>query len=144
MYEILVFGEIQNDLDRLGIKARETYSNIPSNGYKKIRVYTLDEKNFEILCKDAEIDDSGKNVWKDGAWFYAEGSNMDEPDVYITVNSQKLLGWSLDYYDEKFDSITDYLYKTFDVSTIKNICSLSVDLAKYNDLSLSDLFSKFQ
>lgn len=144
MYEILVFGEIQNDLDRLGIKARETYSNIPSNGDKKIRVYTLDEKNFEMLCEDAEIDDSDKNVWKDGAWFYAEGSNMHEPDVYVTVNSQKLLGWSLDYYDEKFDSITDYLYKTFDVSTIKNICSLSVDLAKYNDLSLSDLFSKFQ
>ena len=46
--------------------------------------------------------------------------------------------------ERKYDSLIDYLYEEIGASTEKNICACAMDLAKYNNLSLGELFNKYE
>ena len=46
---------------------------------------------------------------------------------------------STEYYD-----LTDYLSQMFGASTEKNVCAISIGLAKLNSITLGKLFEKYQ
>ena len=44
----------------------------------------------------------------------------------------------------KYDCLTDYLSEELGCSQPGNVCALVMDLARYNGMSMSELFSKFE
>lgn len=142
MKEILVSGDVTKDFTRLGINAILTYDNEAI--YK---VYEVPDEDFKIL--DNEPDVTG--TWIDCGWRYSDGSNIGQPQDKLIVNNKELICWyekDIDEDDElykyDYDDLLEYLYYNMGCSMFKNVCALSMDLAKYNNLKLSELFKIYQ
>lgn len=48
------------------------------------------------------------------------------------------------YYSRKWYNLTDYFSYEIPVGELLNICALAVDLAKYNNMTLGELFTKYE
>lgn len=46
--------------------------------------------------------------------------------------------------EKKYKNLLEYFYEELNISTEKNICSVCVDLAKYNNMTMAELFQKYQ
>lgn len=141
MKEILTSGDITKDFKRLGIIVRHTYKG------KKYGVCEVTDKEFKILCNEPEI----KGTWKNCGWRYSEGSNMGDPTITLLVNHHSLECWydPIDIEDEEtyipeYTNFLEYLCDGVGASQFRNVCTLSKDLAKYNNMSIAELFKKYQ
>ena len=47
-------------------------------------------------------------------------------------------------YNIECDNLLSYLCDEVGASTFKNVCALTIDLAKYNNMKLSELFEIYQ
>jgi len=155
MKEILTMGNITEDFNRLGVTVRQTYDG------EDYGVCEVTDEEFKLLCNDSD-DIEGR--WKDCGWRYCEGSNQRRPDSKILINNKEILAWY--DYDEDFENeeekqeylkanngvmeleerntLLEYLCDYMGVSQPRNVCALTKDLAKYNNMKLSDLFRKYQ
>lgn len=141
MKEILTMGNITEDFNRLGIIVRQTYKG------KDYGVCEVTDKELKILCDEPDIE----NTWEDGGWSYCEGSNQGNPTITLSVNHNNLKCWydPIDTEDEEtyipqYVSLLEYLCDAMGCSQPRNICALTNDLAKYNDMKLSELFKTYQ
>lgn len=154
MKEILTMGDITEDFTRLNIKVVKTYKG------EDYGVYEVTEEEFEILCKDEQ----NENGFDNCGWRYAIGSNKNQPDKKIIINKKEIIAWYDDSNDfdnkeerecylkehngvmplERFSSLLDYLCYEMGCSSPRNVCALAVDLAKYNNIKLSELFKIYQ
>ena len=144
MKEILTIGNIENDFRRLGIGIRQTYK---SNGIDEYGVCVVNDKEFEILCNESDIE----NTWLDCGWRYSEGSNQGKPNELTMINGKGIMAWIETFNDEDgnecipiYNSLLEYFCNHLGASQPKNVCALAVDLAKYNDITLSELFNTYQ
>ena len=124
MIEILGGNGLENAFYALQIPAKNTYKD------SEYEVWELIEEDFENLCNVAEEE------WND-------------PIHTFLINGKAMLGWYdeyglFDHIDDEYFYLTDYLLKMFGISTEKNICSVSVGLAKLNNMTLSQLFEMYQ
>lgn len=46
--------------------------------------------------------------------------------------------------EKKYKNLLEYFYEELNISTEKNICAVCVDLAKYNNMTMAELFQKYQ
>lgn len=46
--------------------------------------------------------------------------------------------------ERKYNTLSDYLCDEIGVSQPKNVCALSVDLAKYNNVTMGELFTRYE
>lgn len=141
MIEILTCGNIENDFKRLGIKVRETYKG------KRFSVHEITKEEFEIMLNE-ETSAATEN-WKYCGWRYAEGSNCGEVDTIIEVKFKKLKAWYEKYrceenYEPRYGTLQEYLCNHLGCSTFRNVAACTVDLAKQNNIKLSELFNKYQ
>lgn len=154
MVEILIMGDVAKDFKRLGVKLNQTYSG------HEYGVCEVTEEEFKILCNEPDI----KDTWIKCGWRYCKGSNQQKPSKKILINNKEIIAWYNDYLDfdseeerltyieehggvmplERFDDLLTYFVIEMGVSQPKNICALSVDLAKYNNIKLSELFNIYQ
>lgn len=139
MKEILGFG-VETAFNELNIVAKRTYSD-----NKKYEVWELSDKDHEAICNVRDKD--WKKEW--GWWRSSEGSNQGTVNSEVVVNGKKLRAWAPDLdgiYDGcmEFSSLTDYFHTVLRVGQPRNICALSVDLAKQNDITLGELFQRYQ
>ena len=44
----------------------------------------------------------------------------------------------------RYESLSDYLCNCVGVSEPKNVCACAMDLAKYNDMTMAELFEKYE
>ncbi|PFF63359.1 hypothetical protein [Bacillus thuringiensis] len=137
MEEILVQGNIIEDLKRLGINATRTYGD-ENTSYQ---VYEVSDEDFKKLSD--EPDTAG--TWKNGGWRWATGSNLSKPDTFVKVNQNMLFGWI----DE--ESYEPYVYRNLltyleevGCTSFKNVCAVTKDLATYNAITLGELFQSYQ
>lgn len=155
MIEILTMGDITKDFKRLGIKARQTYNGADYG------VCEVTEDEFKILY-DEPNDVFG--TWEDCGWRYCKGSNQEKPTQKILIKNKEIVAWYGDSYDfdseeekrpylekhngiislEKFPDLLQYLCYEMGVSQPRNVCALTTDLAKYNNMKLSELFKQYQ
>lgn len=94
-------------------------------------------------------------------WNSAESSNMDKPTIEFTINGKKIkawdgasLGFDEDYYAECEDNhdyntrdycdLLDYMCDELGASQPRNVVALAVDLAKYNNMTMAELFTTYQ
>lgn len=132
-------------------------------------VWIVDDKTFEEMCDMSET--KFEELCSDGWWSHSEGSVLGSPDDIYKVNNNDLLVWNVkrnrDYcclncnrfeeecngddedifecYGEKyFKSLSEYLCNEVGATTGRNVCACAVDLARYNGISLGELFNRYQ
>lgn len=149
MKEILG-AELDNVFKELGINAKKTYEikNKPWEFCEDYQVWELSNEDFEKLCALSEQD------WKDawGWWRSAEGSNMGGVSYSYNINKHYIHAWDgiyrknhKDYYqDRKYDSLLQYFCNEIGASTERNVCAVAIDLARQNNITMGELFRKYQ
>lgn len=141
MVEILVWGDIQPELDRLGIKGTQAYQ---STGRRTdISVWALAQDDYQKLLDDP----MGEEHWLEAGvgWRHSEGSVFGSPDSLPVVKHHRLLGWTrTTFRPGPYDDLLDYLCDALNVSTETNVATATADLARFNGLSLAGLFAKYQ
>ncbi|PDZ03910.1 hypothetical protein COE20_10785 [Bacillus cereus] len=147
MEEILVQGNIAEDLKRLGVNATRTYGNEETY----YQVYELSDKEFEKLSVLCMNEDDNDEHWKNGGWRWCKGSNQPIPTEKAEVNHQELVCWveTLNdgedtYRNDLHVNLLEYLDIEMGCSSFKNVCSVTKDLAKYNNMTMTELFQKYQ
>lgn len=154
----IIGGKLELAFRELGITALKTYEG-NTNLDDKTQVWELDDTSFEKLC---QINDSD---WKDewGWWRSADGSNVRNPLSRFNINKHYIKAWDggerLDelkevngntshpdycYQDRKYKDLLEYFCDEIGASQPRNVCALAVDLARINNIKLSELFSKYQ
>lgn len=165
-----IIGEnMGNIFAALDINPKETFNG--RIGYwDKFTVWEINDEDFETLCN--MTDEEFEKYSKDWPWWrYAEGSNQGVPYYEFTVNGEKLIAWydidrdkdlieDFENEDEadqeggleqyiatwhtmEFPTLTEYLCSELGASTERNVCALAVDLAKYNNMTVAELFRKY-
>lgn len=110
----------------------------------KYEVWKVSDSLFKRMCDMSEeefVELAGEDAW----WRSAKGSNLGFPDTKFKVNGEMLLGWNRwDKKRKKYEDLSDYLCSCVGASTGKNVCACAVDLAKYNNMSMAELFKKYE
>ena len=116
---------------------------------RRYEVYTVSDELFNVMCDMTEeefVELAGEDAW----WRYAEGSVLGVPDKKIYVNGQEMLGWGKPWENEDEEpeiyasNLSNYLCDSIGASQPRNVCALAVDLAKYNNMTMGELFEKYE
>lgn len=153
MKEILG-GNLEKAFEELYIDAQMTYMGrtiLDDN----TQIWEVEDKDFERLCELEEED--WKTDW--GWWRSAEGSNMfNELDDYI-INGQSIIAWDGTnrveseeeedeedrwWFEREYNSLFEYFCEEIGASQPRNVCALAVDLARINNIKMSELFQRYQ
>ncbi|MEE1302330.1 MAG: hypothetical protein UHD64_06050 [Bacteroidales bacterium] len=135
-------------------------------------VWEVQERDYERMC-DMTDEEFEQIASKDSWWRSAEGSNMGTVNEEFIINGMPLMAWRdedrvSDYEDEwndmdeeeqsEYENFEDFLNKWFPkehphlleyfcnelgASTGRNICALATDLAKYNNITMAELFKRY-
>ncbi|KLA35505.1 hypothetical protein B4080_5918 [Bacillus cereus] len=148
MEEILVQGNITEDLKRLGINATRTYGDETTS----YQVYEVSDEDFKVLSDDASKRDTDDGHWQNCGWRWCEGSNQGKPNDVLLVNNKDLHCWAEPVEDDQEEEpyfneymhLLEYLEMEKGCSSFKNVCALAKDLAKYNNMTMAELFRKYQ
>ena len=155
MKEILTFGDLTKDFNRLGVELRQTYKG------EDYGVCEVTEEEFITLDNDKP---EREDTWEEGGWRYCKGSNQIEPNQKVLINNKEIIAWydgsndfdseeEREYYLsqhkgimplENYKDLLTYLYYEMGCSQPRNVCALTKDLAKYNNMKLSEFFKKYQ
>ena len=113
----------------------------------KYEVWKVSDELFEKMCNMTEekfIGIAGEDAWCRQSY----GSNLGYPDAEFEVNGKNLTGWDSPIYDSKignkYENLSDYLCNCVGVSQPRNVCACAMDLAKYNDITMGELFEKYE
>ena len=138
-------------MDRMSAikKCERPQPTYKGEGYE---VWEVSDDLFKDMCDMTEemfFDLAGVNAW----WRYSEGSVLDAPDTKVIVNGLEMLGWSgitwddedeVDEYDIREKDLTSYLCNVVGASQPKNVCACAMDLAKYNNMTMAELFRIYE
>ena len=118
----------------------------------RYEVWEISDEMFDIMCDMSEelfVELAGEDAW----WRSAEGSVLGVPDVKVYVNGHEMIGWAGELWEDEDEedefeiyasNLSNYLCDVFGVSQPRNVCALAVDLAKYNNMTMSELFTKYE
>lgn len=166
MVEILAGGNFEQAVKSLDLtSAICTYRYTPSeSGHcTDYQVWELSDEDFSNICSVNEED------WKEdwGWWRHAAGSNLGAVNSSYIVNGESLMAWdgvereewcdecgekecaATDedrcecYHERKYPDIITYLCNEIGASVERNVCACAIDLAKQNNMKLSELFKKY-
>lgn len=157
MKEILG-GSLDLAFKELEIGATKTYEG-NTNLDKNTQIWELKDGEFEKLCNIS--DDDWKGEW--GWWRSSEGSNMYNPLSLFNINGHCITAWdghgrlrALEevngntnhpdywYQDRKYKNLLEYFCEEIGASQPRNVCALAVDLARINNIKMSELFQNYQ
>ena len=102
------------------------------------------------MSEEEFVELAGEDAW----WRQSEGSNLGYPDETAIVNGSELICGGKERVYPSFDDIpkerkqyenlSDYLCNCVGVSQPRNVCACAMDLAKYNDMTMAELFEKYE
>jgi hypothetical protein len=117
----------------------------------------------EYEKRKEEIDNYPNDTWTNSAWRSAESSNMTNEMSRFNINHHYILAWDGDsrlealeevngnpnhpdycYQDRKYDNLLEYFCDEIGVGQPRNVCALAVHLAEENNMTMGELFSKYQ
>jgi len=151
MKEILG-GNLKRFFDTVDSKCNNADITYAGDRYE---VWEVSDELFKQMCDMTEekfVELAGEYAW----WRSAEGSILDIPCVTMLVNGHVLKCWGkerdYDGYSDycgfgcesKYESLSDYLCNCVGASQPKNVCACAMDLAKYNSMSMGELFRKYE
>ena len=136
----------------------------------RYEVWEVSDDLFKDMCDITEemfVDLAGEDAW----WRSCEGSNMMGSLEEYIINGQKVYAWDSnrrnDYeyecmncsdrisgicngtkedFDEcfaprEYRTLSEYLCEELGASQPRNVCALAMDLARYNNMKMGELFS---
>lgn len=114
----------------------------------RYEVWKVSDELFTKMCDMTEerfIELAGEDAW----WRSSDGSNLWAEDVIeLEVNGKGMICWDSPIYDskksQKYESLSEYLCECIGVSQPKNVCACAMDLARFNDMTMGELFSRFE
>jgi len=134
MKEILA-GGLDFAISDLNIIAKKTFDD------GEWQIWQLSDEEYD------KLDNVFEEQWSEdyGWWRYSGGSTMGSVNKRFSINGHWLNAWASDYkLLNKYNSIVDYIYNALNLSSERNICSLCVDLAEQNGMTLGELFDKYE
>lgn len=134
-------------------------------------VWEVSDEDFQVMCDMSEED--FLKLCTEGMWRYSVGSILGAPDAEYEVNGHKITAWDdrrdryirdcdkcpiRELYDcqqteedynecfglRRYKCLTEYLCEEIGASSPRNVCALATDLAKYNGMTLGELFRKYE
>ena len=111
---------------------------------EKYEVWEVSDELHKKMCDMSEeefVEMAGEDAW----WRSSEGSVLEVPDTEFEVKGEDMLGWNRwDREQKKYSDLSEYLCECVGASTGKNVCACAMDLAKYNDMTMGELFEKYE
>lgn len=112
---------------------------------KELEVWEIEESLFGYMLEQSEDDffaEAGDNAW----WRQADGSILGNPFAQAVINNYALYVWHLDNrgWRMRYDNLLEYLTDHIGATSPKNVCAIITDLARYNEMKISDLMIKYQ
>lgn len=116
----------------------------------RYEVWEVSDTTFDVMCNMTEEEFlclAGGDAW----WRSSDGCNLGSPDTTIHINGHELIGWGGESWededeDEEFEiyasNLSNYFCDVIGASQPRNVCALAVDLAKYNNMTMGELFTK--
>ena len=162
--EILGGEGLEKAFKELRIPAKRTYRGSKEPYYE---VWEIEKADMHAM-EDMEW----KDEW--GYWRYARGSNMGTACSFFTINGKEIIAWDGDkrdyliedwfgeddnvkskfhysmkeyeakYMPRKYDTLLEYLCEELGASTARNVCALTIDMAKVNGYTLAELFEELE
>ena len=162
MIEILG-GNLKKFFDIVDSNYKDAEITYAGNRYE---VWEVSDELFEQMCNMTEeefVELAGEDAW----WRQSDGSNLGVPDTTYTIKGEYLRVWERrdreDWcdgcaveeddeetcveclmYSREFSSLLEYLCDEVGASVEKNVCACAMDLAKYNGMSMGELFAKYE
>lgn len=110
----------------------------------RYEVWEVSDELYKKMCDMSEeefIELAGEDAW----WRSSTGSVLGVPDTEFEVNGEYLFGWNRWEREQKnYSDLSEYLCECVGASTGKNVCACAMDLAKYNGMSMAELFQKYE
>ena len=165
MQEILA-ENLQSLFDETSLSGKKTYCG------KLYEVWEVSDEDFQLMCEIDE--EEFERLCPEGMWRSAIGSNMGRPDVEYRIKDNTILAWDgnsrsdnesecakcLDresgacegteedfnecFSAREYSGLLEYLCEEIGASQPRNVCALAVDLAKYNNMTMGELFTKYE
>ena len=148
MKEILG-GNLKRFFDTIDSKCNDADITYAGDRYE---VWEVSDELFEKMC-DMSEEEFVKLAGSDAWWRQSDGSNLGTPDTTVYINGQEMLGWTDGLWDDEDEEdefeiyascLTTYLCDVVGASQPKNVCACAMDLAKYNSMSMGELFTKYE
>ena len=135
-------------------------------------VWSVSDDIFNIM--DSMSEEDFVNLAGDEAWWrYSVGSVLGTPGAEYEINGHKITAWderrendirfcakcpirelhncqqTEENFDEcfgprKYRKLTEYLCDEIGASSPRNVCACAMDLARYNGITLGELFRKYE
>lgn len=122
--------------------AEITYAG--NSGGINYEVWEVSDELFKVMCSLSENEFTslaGEDAW----WRSSKGSVLGYPDSEFVVKGKTLRCWDMGRTGrDEFTCLTEYLCDNVGASLPKNVCACAVDLAKYNDMKMSELFEVYE
>lgn len=114
----------------------------------RYEVWEVSDELHEEMCNMTEeqfVKLAGEDAW----WRSSDGSNLWAEDIIeFEVNGKNMIGWDSPIYSRKkrykYKTLSEYLCECIGASQPKNVCACAMDLAKFNDMTMGELFSRFE
>ncbi len=147
-------GDLDLAFKELNINAIKTYEG-NTHLDDVTQIWEVQNEDSEKLCNMSE--DDWKYEW--GWWRSAEGSNMCNPLEIFKVNGQEIIAWDGNnrleadkaededdryLFEREYYNLLEYFCDEIGASQPRNVCALAVDLARINNIKMSELFQKYQ
>jgi len=149
MIEILG-AELDKAFEELNLYAQKMYQikNKHWEYCEDYQVWRLSNEDYDKLCAISE-----KN-WQDdwGWWRWSAGSNLCSVCHRYNINGHYINAWDgysrqddKDYpWARHYKNLLQYFCDELGVTTERNICAVAVDLAAKNNMTMAELFQKYQ
>ena len=153
--EILA-GHMDGYFKRTGIVAEKKWEGTIYGG-STYQVWQLNQKEFKKL-NETKDESYQSNEW----WRSAEGSNMGTIEMRYKINGHYVKAWDGEYRkqveeenktlpvcdryitERAYGRLTEYFCDEIGASLERNVCALAVDLAKQNNMTMAELFAKYE
>lgn len=154
MMKEILGGNLDKAFKELGISAVKTYEGDTSLD-DLTQIWEVNEKDFDKLCNIE--DDDWKREW--GWWRSSEGSNMNHPLSEFSINKHIIVAWDGTnrieedkaeneddryLFPREYSNLLEYFCDEIGASQPRNVCALATDLARINNMKMSELFKKYQ
>lgn len=111
----------------------------------RYEVWEVSDELFVKICDMSEevfVEIAGEDAW----WRNSDGSILGVPDTKFTINGEDMIGWNTkgEYENFQYANLSGYLCYGVGASQPKNVCACAMDLAKYNNMSMGELFEKYE
>ena len=135
---------LQKPFDDLNIDGELMYSSDAID----VEVWEISHSGYDALIS------ADSSIWSDryfGSWWrYSIGCTLEGSETHtFTVNGSPMTGWVIhddyrEYHGYDYPSLFNYMLNEFGVSTETNISAVSSGLAKLNNMTIAELWKKYQ